>query len=77
VTLYYPSEPNTITIMLDIPPSTYDSNALLYFAFSADDDAPLTTVNVDNVVLLIPAPGALLLGLIGTGAVGLWRRFSR
>jgi len=38
-------------------------------------DGVETSVNLDNVnITVIPAPGALLLGLIGFSAVGLWRR---
>lgn len=63
---------------------TYDisdfNNQLVSLAFeltSDFEDEKLATVSLDNVALLVPAPGALLLGLIGTGAVGLWRKVSR
>jgi hypothetical protein len=53
-------------------------DALLSFDLWAYYDGMVTTVELDNVeISAIPAPGALVLGLIGTGAIGLWRRFKR
>jgi hypothetical protein len=77
VTILYPGEPNTMMINLTIPSSIWDSNALLAFAFFADEEAPFTSINLDNVSVSIPAPAAVVLGIIGTGVVGLWRRFGR
>lgn len=62
---------------------TYDvsgligQNVTLVFKLESDPHDALTSVSLDNVGISIPAPGAVVLGLIGTGAVGLWRRFSR
>jgi hypothetical protein len=76
----YPGDPYAMTVTLDVS-SIHDSNALLYFALRADGELEepytSTSVNLDNVSILIPAPGAVVLGLIGTGMVGIWRRFSR
>jgi hypothetical protein len=53
-------------------------DVLLSFDLWGGLDGMHTTVSLDNVnISVVPAPGALLLGLIGTGAVGLSRRFSR
>jgi hypothetical protein len=62
------------TIALDIS-GLRGLNAFLSFDLWASYDGMDTSVNLDNVnISLIPAPGALLLALMGTGAVGLWRR---
>jgi hypothetical protein len=52
-------------------------DAYLLFDLLGSDDGMLTSVNLDNVnISVIPAPGALLLGLIGASAVGLWRKLG-
>jgi hypothetical protein len=52
-----------------------ETDVLLAFDFFSQDDEVTTIVSLDNVkVNVIPAPAALLLGLIGAGLVGLLRR---
>ncbi len=63
-----------ITVTLDIS-GLRGLDALLSFDLWGGDDGMITTASLDNVsVLVIPAPGALLLGLIGTGTIGLIRK---
>lgn len=58
------------TVSLDVS-GLAGQNVLLLFDLRGSDDGKLTSVSVDNVsVSVIPAPGALMLGLIGTGLVG-------
>ncbi|MBA7656029.1 hypothetical protein ES703_63942 [subsurface metagenome] len=67
------------TVSLDIS-SLAGLDAYLVFDLWGSDDGWLTSVNVDNVdISLVPTPSALLLGLIGmgTGVLGLWRRFNK
>lgn len=55
-------------------------DAYLVFDLLASDNGMITSVSLDNVnVSVVPAPAALLLGLvgIGTGTVGLWRKFGQ
>lgn len=62
------------TVTLDVS-GLRGLDALLSFDLWGGDDGWLTSVSVDNVnVSVIPAPAALLLGLIGTGLVGFLRR---
>jgi hypothetical protein len=64
-------------VMLDVA-ALAGQDVFLSFDLWGSDDGMLTSVNLDNVkVTVIPVPGALLLGLIGTGAVGLWRKFRK
>jgi len=47
----------------------------LVFDLWGSEDGMLTSVSLDNVnVSVVPAPGGLVLGLIGMGAVGILRR---
>jgi hypothetical protein len=46
----------------------------LKFGLLSDADGWTTTVALDNVIVTIPAPGALILALIGTATVGLIRK---
>jgi MYXO-CTERM domain-containing protein len=62
------------SVSLDVS-SLAGQDVLLSFDLFGGNDGMFTTVGVDNVnVSVIPAPGALLLGLIGMGTFGLWRR---
>lgn len=50
-------------------------NAYLVFDLWNGDDKRQTGVSLDNVsISVVPAPGALMLGLIGTGMVGVIRK---
>lgn len=65
------------TVSLDVS-SWAGYDVLLSFDLWGGLDGMLTSVSLDNVqISVIPAPGALLLGLIGTGTVGLWRRYRK
>lgn len=62
------------TVTLDVS-GLRGLDAFLAFDLWASYDGMLTTVTLDNVnVSVIPAPGALLLGMIGAGLVGFLRR---
>jgi len=62
------------TVRLDVS-SLAGQDVLLVFDLWSSYDGMTTTVNLDNVnITVIPAPGALLLGLIGTGLFGLLRK---
>ena len=62
------------TVRLDVS-SLAGLDAYLVFDLWASYDGMLTSVSLDKVeVSVIPTPGALLLGLIGTVAVGILRR---
>jgi len=58
-----------------------ETDALLAFELNPNfyDDASYDgQIRLDNVnIAVIPAPGALLLGLIGFGTAGLWRRLAK
>lgn len=65
------------TVRLDVS-SLVGQDVLLVFDLWSSYDGMITTVSLDNVnASVIPAPGALLLGLIGLGIVALRRRFVR
>lgn len=65
------------TVSLDVS-GLAGLDAYLVFDLWGSDDGMLTSVSLDNVnVSVIPAPGALLLGLIGMGAVGVLRRVGK
>jgi len=65
------------TVKFDVS-SLAGQNVFLAFDLLGSDDGMFTSVRLDNVdVSVIPAPGALLLGLIGTGVIGIWRRFNK
>lgn len=65
------------TVSLDVS-SVAGENVFLAFDLFGSDDGKLTSVSIYKVdISLVPAPGALLLGIIGTGMVGLWRRFKK
>jgi len=53
-------------------------DAYLVFDLLGSDDGMLTRVSLDNVnISVIPAPGALLLVVIGAGAFVVWRRVDK
>lgn len=65
------------TISLDVS-AWAGQDVFLSFDLFGGDDGMLTSVSVDNVgVSVIPAPGALLLGLVGAGTVSIWRKFGK
>lgn len=64
------------TVALDVS-SLAGTDVFLSFDLWGGLDGMETSVSLDNVnISVVPAPGALLLGLIGTGTsvLGLWRR---
>ena len=63
-----------LTVRLDVS-GFRGMGAYLVFDLWGYDDGVSTTVDLDNVeVSVVPAPGALLLGVIGIGTVGTLRR---
>lgn len=66
----------TLTITTDL--TGFGNRAVaLYFDLIGSDDGMVTRVMVDNVEVAVPEPCSLLLWLVGTGTVGIFRRFSK
>ena len=62
------------TVSLDVS-GLAGMDAYIVFDLWGSEDGMLTSVSLDNVnVSVVPAPGGLVLGLIGMGAVGILRR---
>jgi len=76
--VYYDSSIVTIagdTVTLDLRSVARGTNAYLVFDLLGGDDGYATTVEVDNVGLTaIPAPGAVVLGVIGLFWAGAYLR---
>jgi hypothetical protein len=65
------------TVKLDVS-GLAGLDAYMVFNLLGSADGMMTSVTLDNVnISVIPAPGALLLGLIGASIIGSWRRFLK
>ena len=69
----------TITHLINNPVIQED---MLRFELTFDQEEPITIVELDNVILeaapiIVPAPGACTLGMIGIAFVGLLRKHRR